>query len=133
MERVWFVRVAKFGWIKQWVISETQQWAKKCKNECQKEAKKIYIDRIVLKSTGTATQSAKAISQAILKASFKLQSHAGYQGNYDMTQMLKEAVEKDKDFTGVLRKMGCKTRMRVRNKTAAKELFEVMLDYIQLG
>jgi|JI6StandDraft_1071083.scaffolds.fasta_scaffold285679_2 hypothetical protein len=50
-----------------------------------------------------------------------------------MIQMLKEAVEKDKDFTGVLRKMGCKTRMRVRNKTAAKELFEVMLDYIQLG
>lgn len=47
--------------------------------------------------------------------------------------MLKEAVEKDKDFTGALRKMGCKTRMRVRNKTAAKELFEVMLDYIQLG
>jgi len=37
--------------------------------------------------------------------------------------MLKDALEKDKDFTKVLRMMGCKTRMRVRNKTAARELF----------
>lgn len=47
--------------------------------------------------------------------------------------MLKEAIDKDKDYGGVLRTMGCKTRMRVRNKTAAKELFEVMLKYLQEG
>jgi hypothetical protein len=34
--------------------------------------------------------------------------------------MLKDAVEKDKDVANCLRKIGCKTRMRVRNKTAAK-------------
>jgi hypothetical protein len=34
--------------------------------------------------------------------------------------MLKDALEKDKDFTKALRNMGCKTRMRVRNKTAAR-------------
>lgn len=48
-------------------------------------------------------------------------------------KMLKDAIEKDKDMNGVLRMMGCKTRMRVRNKTAAKELFEVMLKYLQDG
>jgi hypothetical protein len=34
--------------------------------------------------------------------------------------MLKDAIDNDKDFVKTLRKMGCKTRMRVRNKTAAK-------------
>lgn len=34
--------------------------------------------------------------------------------------MLKDALDKDKDFKGALRNMGCKTRMRVRNKTAAR-------------
>jgi hypothetical protein len=37
--------------------------------------------------------------------------------------MLKDAVEKDKDFTRALRNMGCKTGLRVRNKSAARELF----------
>lgn len=44
--------------------------------------------------------------------------------------MLKDAIERDKDFTKTLRNMGCKTRMRARNKTAARELFGVMLKYL---
>jgi hypothetical protein len=47
--------------------------------------------------------------------------------------MLKDALEKDKDFTKALRNMGCKTRMRVRNKTAARELFEGFLNYLESG
>jgi hypothetical protein len=34
--------------------------------------------------------------------------------------MLKDAIEYDRDFVRTLRNMGCKRRMRVRNKTAAK-------------
>jgi hypothetical protein len=37
--------------------------------------------------------------------------------------MIKEALEKDKDFAKVLRNMGCKTGMRVKSKTATRELF----------
>ena len=51
--------------------------------------------------------------------------------HFMLSQMLKDAIEKDKDFVQVLRQMGCKTRMRVRNKTAARELFEVMLRYLE--
>lgn len=38
-------------------------------------------------------------------------------------QMLKDAIDKDKDIAEVLRNLGCKTRMRVRNKTGTKQLF----------
>jgi hypothetical protein len=37
--------------------------------------------------------------------------------------MIKDALEKEKDFTKALRNMGCKTGLRVRNKSAARELF----------
>lgn len=53
--------------------------------------------------------------------------------NTVLMQMLKQAIEKDKDIVNALRKVGCKTRMRVRNKVATKEMFKVMLQYIEEG
>jgi hypothetical protein len=34
--------------------------------------------------------------------------------------MLKDVIENDKDMTDGLRKIGCKTRIKFRNKSAAK-------------
>lgn len=47
--------------------------------------------------------------------------------------MLREAISDDKEFPEALRKVGCKTRMRVRNKSASRELFIAMLEYLESG
>lgn len=47
--------------------------------------------------------------------------------------MLKDAIDKDKDVSNALRSMGCKTRMKARNKTAARELFGDFLKYLESG